>query len=404
MKGHPRRRGSGHAFVVYLGRQSARRCASGCLRVLVWHDDGRDTCPRCNGPLSEPTMTKRQSWSPTYKTAKERDREMHKALGRIDSGLDVFPERILAREFFEKWLQHLEVQDKPRRPTRHEYRRLTRTRFVPALGGLELAKIRPADCQAVIDTAAADGVKPTQLRAVMSSAFATALRWSLILVNPVRATTAPSKPSPKLTVPNAAELHKVVEASLGTVWEPAVLIAARCGTRRSETLAVTWDGVDLEHGTLRIDKSLQRIDGKTVFADTKTARSRRTIPLSADTVARLRARKLEQAQRRLRLGADWHDHNLVIERGDGAPLDPDAFTHAFARLAKSVGLDGVRLHDLRHGVASALAKAGTRPEVTSALMGHSSVSFTQSVYTHPDAESLEAAMRGLEALERETGP
>jgi hypothetical protein len=37
-------------------------------------------------------------------------------------------------------------------------------------------------------------------------------------------------------------------------------------------------------------------------------------------------------------------------------------------------------------------------------MGHSSVTFTQQTYTYPDAESLEAAMRGLEAVERETGP
>src|SRR5262249_15896727 len=40
------------------------------------------------------------------------------------------------------------------------------------------------------------------------------------------------------------------------------------------------------------------------------------------------------------------------------------------------GLDGCRLHDLRHTVASALAKSGTRLEVTSAILGHSSVSFT----------------------------
>jgi class 3 adenylate cyclase len=49
------------------------------------------------------------------------------------------------------------------------------------------------------------------------------------------------------------------------------------------------------------------------------------------------------------------------ERGDGASAHPDSLTHAFTRIPKSVGLDGVRLHDCRHGVATALAKAMSAP-------------------------------------------
>jgi hypothetical protein len=69
------------------------------------------------------------------------------------------PERITVSAYFGRWGKHLEVQDKPRRTTRHEYARLTRTRIIPAIGGHELAKIRPAHCQAVIDAATAEGVK-----------------------------------------------------------------------------------------------------------------------------------------------------------------------------------------------------------------------------------------------------
>jgi hypothetical protein len=74
-----------------------------------------------------------------------------------------------------------------------------------------------------------------------------------------------------------------------------------------------------------------------------------------------------------------------------APLQ----THGFARIARSVGLARVRLHDLRHAVATTLVKS-TPAYVTSKLLGHSSVHFTANTYQHADEESLERALAGLE--------
>jgi integrase len=77
-------------------------------------------------------------------------------------------------------------------------------------------------------------------------------------------------------------------------------------------------------------------------------------------------------------------------------FDPDAFTHGFSRIAKTAGLEGVRLHDLRHGVATVMAKRGVPPYVTSKVLGHASAAFTASVYQHADDESVERAGRGIE--------
>jgi integrase len=96
------------------------------------------------------------------------------------------------------------------------------------------------------------------------------------------------------------------------------------------------------------------------------------------------------------LGAGWADLDLVCERGDGDPLDPDSFTHGFARIATAAGIEGVRLHDCRHGVATALAKAGTPAYVTSKVLGHSSVHFTANTYQHADDETIDRALAGLE--------
>jgi len=65
-----------------------------------------------------------------------------------------------------------------------------------------------------------------------------------------------------------------------------------------------------------------------------------------------------QAERRLLCGAAWHDNDLVVHRGDGEPVVAASLSAGFARIADSVGLGDVRLHDLRHGFAVALLRAG----------------------------------------------
>jgi integrase len=124
----------------------------------------------------------------------------------------------------------------------------------------------------------------------------------------------------------------------------------------------------------------------------------RSVPLPSFAVGRLRAYRRDQATRRLAMGTDWHDLDLVCERGDGTPISPGAYTHGFTRLAARTGYDDVRLHDLRHGVATAVAKSGmSSPVATAAMLGHTDPGFTQRTYTHADDEMVTRAAAGLEA-------
>jgi integrase len=90
------------------------------------------------------------------------------------------------------------------------------------------------------------------------------------------------------------------------------------------------------------------------------------------------------------------DEHPVADRGDGELLDPSTFTHAVSRIAGGCGLDGVRLHDLRHAVAAILAASGSSPAVTSKILGHASIAFTLQTYTHPDEEELDRAAAAFE--------
>jgi integrase len=159
-----------------------------------------------------------------------------------------------------------------------------------------------------------------------------------------------------------------------------------------------WPAVELDDGRphMTIQGTLQRAPAGLVVEGPKTDRSRRDVPLSVSLVAILRAHRKEQLERRLLAGAAWAEGDYVFDRGDGRPVDPDAFGAAFRRARERVGLEAARLHDLRHGFASILVNAETNPRVVADLLGHATVAFTLQTYFHPDADAAVDAVRKAE--------
>lgn len=366
-KGHVRKRGERWAFVVELERDPA-------------------------------TGKRRQRWVSGFRTKDDAERELRKRLLLIDEDQDAFPVETTVAAFAGSWLEHLETQGRLRPGTIRNYRQLVQTHVAPRIGGLAVRRVRPADIQGVLDTMTRAGKAPRTVahaRAAMGACFTYALRMGIVTVNPVRASEAPAKKVPELRTPNAAELRVIIDAAMGTRWEVPILLAATTGARRGEVLGLRWGNVDLARGRARIVEAVQRINKQTVFASPKTARAFRSVPLVPEVVERLRRHRAEQAQRLLALGIRADDETVVCDGGDGRPIDPSTFTHATTRIAADAGLPGVRLHDLRHAVATVLALSGNRPEITSMMLGHASVAFTLQTYTHPTDDELDSVTEHL---------
>jgi integrase len=322
-----------------------------------------------------------------FATQKAAEKERRDELKRLDDGGDPYPERLTARAYIDRWIGHQADRVRPR--TLERYRQLLDGHVLPVIGDVQLDRVRPAHVQAVLDAMRDQGRKPRtriQARAVLCSAMRQALEWELIAANPVAAVKPPKAERPKLAVPTAEQIAALIEAARAEpVWEIPLLLASTTGARRSEVLAVSWPDVDLKAGKVRITVGLQKGEhGRgAVFADVKTDRARRELVLLAVVVERLRWLRKEQAERRLKLGSEWHDLDLVCDRGDGLYLTPDAFSDAFKRIAARAGLDpATRLHDVRHGVATTMLAEGVHPAIASAVLGHSSPAFTMSVYQH----------------------
>lgn len=75
------------------------------------------------------------------------------------------------------------------------------------------------------------------------------------------------------------ELSLLDEYFKGTNAETAYLLGRYCGLRINETFGLKWENVDLENGTILIDRQMQYQDGIIKLVSPKTHNSKRTIHL-----------------------------------------------------------------------------------------------------------------------------
>ena len=70
----------------------------------------------------------------------------------------------------------------------------------------------------------------------------------------------------------------------------------------------------------------------------------------------------------------------------------------FDHIKKSIGLNWVRLHDLRHAFATLLLDQGVELRTVMELMGHSTIRLTADTYGHVLPSRARAASDGLDRL------
>jgi integrase len=200
--------------------------------------------------------------------------------------------------------------------------------------------------------------------------------------NPGRDVKPPSLPSHQIVPPTVAEVQKLLSAAPAGL-DLFLRLAANTGARRGEVLALQWQDFDLETGRVVIRRSVSHTPASgLVVTEGKTGRKgHRSIGLGPSIVKLLLSYRHEQAA----VAADnalpeprWlfsHDAGVT-------PWRPDYVTLAFGRLRATLGLDGVRLHDLRHFVATSMLSDGVPLATVSNRLGHARKSTTLDRYSH----------------------
>ena len=328
------------------------------------------------------------------KTERETLRKLNDLKRRIERGenLTALPKTLA--EWSAEWLA-MKEREGTRPTTLRSYRWQINSHIVPALGKVNLDKLNPTAIRRLLASCSHAGLSAASVRHVhglIRNILADAEREELISRNPARAVRPPSAQVIERSALTIDDARRLIEAIRGSRYEALWVCALTLGLRRAELLGLRWSDVDFDNATATVRQTLLRVDGRLKFAEPKTDRSRRTIPVPAPTLARLRARRALQTADRLAAGARWKDHGLVFASTIGTPLEPRNVDRAWHAVRKDLGLDAVRLHDLRHACATFLLASGASPRTVMKTLGHSQISLTMNTYAHVLPEIERAAV------------
>jgi integrase len=166
----------------------------------------------------------------------------------------------------------------------------------------------------------------------------------------------------------ATALDDQAKASENPYPAAAIKLLLLTGCRRGEILNLRWQHVDFERQCIRLPDS--KTGAKVVY-------------LNAPAATLL-----------LELPRDAENPHVIVGAIKGAPLA--GIDKIWFSIRKRAGLDGVRLHDLRHSFASVGAIGGLSLPIIGALLGHKHA-MTTARYAHLSADPVRAANEAIGA-------
>jgi integrase len=333
-------------------------------------------------------------------TPDEARSEAKKLLGVAEAGSDPIAERRKEREVrtfgsvADDFLS-LHVATKRKGRTGDEYRRILQTCILPAIGSRRIVEVKRVDIARLHGKLVDTPYAANRALALISAIWNWAARR-----DEVSASSNPCQGIERYPEQGRERFLKPVElAQLGaalaegeTIGLPydidetnpkakhapkadarrvkldlfacaAIRLLILTGARLREILDARWENLDLERGVI-------------FLADLKTGRKPVYLSAAAQTVL-------------VSLPRVSGNPYIIAGEQEGAPRAD--LKKPWAAVCKAAGLQGVRLHDLRHSFASIGAGASIGLPVIGKLLGHSQAATTHR-YAHLDADPLRRAV------------
>ena len=329
------------------------------------------------------------------KTRSEVSAKLSKALTDREGGLTYDAGKQTVEEYLARWLSN-SVRDTVRQRTYERYESIVRVHLAPAIGKVKLKALTPDHVRGLYRKKLDGGLAPRtvlHIHRTLSKALKQATDDGLIPRN-AAAPVKPPRPSREEIRPlNREQVRALFEAAREDRLEALYLVAVTAGLRRGELQGLKWEDLDLEAGTLQVQRTLSEPKGGYVFEAPKSGKGR-NVRLTRKAMAALREHRKRQLEERMQKAGLWREQGLVFPSAVGTPLWGGNLNRAFKTLLKRAGLlHSFRFHDLRHTCATLLLRQGVNPKFVQELLGHRDVSLTLNTYSHvlPDMGDVAAS-------------
>jgi integrase len=210
------------------------------------------------------------------------------------------------------------------------------------------------------------------------SVFRAAMRDKLLAVDPTEGVRLPRvrKREAAMSIPSPEQVRALLEVA-DERFVAFVAVCAFAGLRLGEAAALQAGDVDFLRRQLHVRRQVQRAGGGKVEIRLPKYGSERTVPIP-DELLTILSGHVELGHR-----GEW-----LFSGGEAVPPHQNTVGHRWRTTLAAAGVEGFRLHDLRHFYASGLIAAGCDVVTVQRALGHAKPTTTLETYSHlwPSAE------------------
>lgn len=261
-----------------------------------------------------------------------------------------------------------------------------------ALGATKLSKITPFVLQDFFNNLAKKYANIGTYRNVLRQMFSYAVKMELMNSNPMLKVDIPKcKPAEHEVKDNFYDKYELanflqsVKDSFGLMKYTYFRLLAYTGLRRGESLALTWNDLDIENKTISVNKNdvYDSLNHKSVLVTPKTASSIRVLSIDNKTIKFLQQWHLEQTKWKMANGfRKPENEQLIFSNHENELTNPGMPDIWLKKIYKKCPQKKIRLHGFRHTHASLLFETGATVKEVQERLGHSDSKITLQIYTH----------------------
>ena len=180
----------------------------------------------------------------------------------------------------------------------------------------------------------------------------------------------------------------------GTNAETAYMLGRFCGLRINECFGLKWENVDVERGTILIDRQMQYQDGLIKLVPLKTRNARRTIYMCDKLKVYFQELARRRAADEIQFAALREQNHRLIEDLNGKQIFSTELVNCLpngkiqtvnsmkypTREIKAKFHIDFKYHHLRHTYGTLMAEMNTPTHLLCNQMGHGNIQVTQRYY------------------------
>ena len=282
---------------------------------------------------------------------------------------------------------------------------LIRNYIVPFMGSMRLTEFSPKVIAALYGKLQSDPkISPsvlTNIHKLLHSAFEQAVLWEYVPKNPFRKANVPKSFPNEIHMLTVDEIKTLLQNCDNQMLSIAIHLAFSGSLRKGEILALTWDDVDFQKGTISVSKTLKRVrrdavnvlNGKDILHQFPAAFDEgRTVTVLKRPKTQSSIRTIYLPDYVLDVLKDWKETlkpikrkqpDLILRYSNGRPLSEETLPRLLEKQLLQLGLPVVSFHSLRHSsISYKLVLTGGNIKAVQGDSGHAQAEMITERYGH----------------------